>query len=153
MPLPRCPHLAEAPVGFKKLFFVFTVWGSFPAPFLLTATVLVSILGTFFVPKLRPGGAHKNVFLARFVCEKNNIWPQSNLFWLSPVFQTIFYENNLLWTCQTLQALGGAFCTISVELFPSWETIAALVAFQRAIHRCTHVFLQPYAEPPSQFSL
>ena len=67
-------------LGSKKLFFVFTVWGSFPAPFLLTATVLVSILGTFFVPKLRPGGAHKNVFLARFVCEKNNIWPQSNLF-------------------------------------------------------------------------
>ena len=76
-------------LGSKKLFFVFTVWGPFPAPFLLTATVLVSILGTFFVPKLGPGGAHKNVF-SHVLCVKNSIWPQSGSFGLSRAFQAVF---------------------------------------------------------------
>ena len=68
--MPRCPHLAERRLGSKRCFFVFTVWGLFPAPFLLTATVPVSILGPFFVPKLGPGGAPENVCFTLFVCVK-----------------------------------------------------------------------------------
>ena len=48
---------------------MFTVWGLFPAPFLLTRTVAVSILGPFFVPKMRPGRAPKTVFFD-FLCAK-----------------------------------------------------------------------------------
>ena len=54
---------------------MFTVWGLFPAPFLLTRTVGVSILGPFFVPKMRPGRAPKTVFF-HFLCAKKRACAQ-----------------------------------------------------------------------------
>ena len=53
-----------------------TVWGLFSAPFLLTPTVAVSILGPFFVPKLRPGRAPKTAFFPHFLFAKKTACAQ-----------------------------------------------------------------------------
>ena len=55
---------------------MFTVWGLFPAPFLLTPIVAVSILGPFFVPKLRPGRAPKTAFFQHFLFVKKTACAQ-----------------------------------------------------------------------------
>ena len=55
---------------------MFTVWGLFPAPFLLTPIVAVSILGPFFVPKLRPGRAPKTAFFPHFLFAKKTACAQ-----------------------------------------------------------------------------